>query len=102
MYEKMTQNYIYLPPFQSTLNSTVLNSSQLGDSPFYPGKTTYGGAAAVRSLRSRPGTPYQVSKMMVMYGVKTEAFIVTMAPSRSYALYFIYLFFIWLVHPCKT
>uniref|UniRef100_A0A665TR17 Nuclear pore complex protein Nup153 n=1 Tax=Echeneis naucrates TaxID=173247 RepID=A0A665TR17_ECHNA len=43
----------------STLNSTVLNSSQLGDSPFYPGKTTYGGAAAVRSSRTRPGTPYQ-------------------------------------------
>uniref|UniRef100_A0AAQ5YSB7 Nuclear pore complex protein Nup153 n=1 Tax=Amphiprion ocellaris TaxID=80972 RepID=A0AAQ5YSB7_AMPOC len=43
----------------STLNSTVLNSSQLGDSPFYPGKTTYGGAAAVRSFRTRPGTPYQ-------------------------------------------
>ncbi|XP_056438152.1 nuclear pore complex protein Nup153 [Gadus chalcogrammus] len=43
----------------STLNSTVLNSSQLGDSPFYPGKTTYGGAAAARSLRTRPSTPYQ-------------------------------------------
>ncbi|KAM7373187.1 hypothetical protein PAMP_008060 [Pampus punctatissimus] len=43
----------------SSLNSTVLNSSQLGDSPFYPGKTTYGGAAAVRSSRARPGTPYQ-------------------------------------------
>ncbi|XP_054619777.1 nuclear pore complex protein Nup153 isoform X2 [Dunckerocampus dactyliophorus] len=43
----------------STLNRTVLNSSQLGDSPFYPGKTTYGGAAAVKSLRTRPGTPYQ-------------------------------------------
>ncbi|GLD65903.1 nuclear pore complex protein Nup153 [Lates japonicus] len=43
----------------STLNSTALNSSQLGDSPFYPGKTTYGGAAAVRSSRTRPGTPYQ-------------------------------------------
>uniref|UniRef100_A0A3P9K9V7 Nuclear pore complex protein Nup153 n=1 Tax=Oryzias latipes TaxID=8090 RepID=A0A3P9K9V7_ORYLA len=43
----------------STLSSSVLNSSQLGDSPFYPGKTTYGGAAAVRSSRSRPGTPYQ-------------------------------------------
>ncbi|XP_037119650.1 nuclear pore complex protein Nup153 isoform X2 [Syngnathus acus] len=42
----------------STLNSTALNSSQLGDSPFYPGKTTYGGAAAVRSARTRPGTPY--------------------------------------------
>nr|XP_020487300.1 nuclear pore complex protein Nup153 isoform X1 [Labrus bergylta] len=43
----------------STFNSTVLNSSHLGDSPFYPGKTTYGGAAAVRSSRTRPGTPYQ-------------------------------------------
>ncbi|XP_075961752.1 nuclear pore complex protein Nup153 isoform X1 [Anarhichas minor] len=43
----------------SSLNSTVLNSSQLGDSPFYPGKTMYGGAAAVRGSRARPGTPYQ-------------------------------------------
>ncbi|XP_029976083.1 nuclear pore complex protein Nup153 isoform X2 [Salarias fasciatus] len=43
----------------SSLNSTGLNSSQLGDSPFYPGKTTYGGASAARSSRSRPGTPYQ-------------------------------------------
>ncbi|TNN61443.1 Nuclear pore complex protein Nup153 [Liparis tanakae] len=43
----------------SSLNSTVLNSSQLGDSPFYPGKTIYGGAAAVRTSRARPGTPYQ-------------------------------------------
>uniref|UniRef100_A0A3Q3X2J2 Nuclear pore complex protein Nup153 n=1 Tax=Mola mola TaxID=94237 RepID=A0A3Q3X2J2_MOLML len=43
----------------STFNNTMLNSSHLGDSPFYPGKTTYGGAAAVRSARNRPGTPYQ-------------------------------------------
>ncbi|KAA0710320.1 Nuclear pore complex protein [Triplophysa tibetana] len=43
----------------SVLNSSVLNSSQLGNSPFYPGKTTYGGAAAIRSARSRPATPYQ-------------------------------------------
>ncbi|XP_036001051.1 nuclear pore complex protein Nup153 isoform X1 [Fundulus heteroclitus] len=43
----------------STLNSTLLNSSQLGDSPFYAGKTTYGGAAAARRPRGRPGTPYQ-------------------------------------------
>ncbi|XP_041664537.1 nuclear pore complex protein Nup153 isoform X2 [Cheilinus undulatus] len=43
----------------STFNNSVLNSSQLGDSPFYPGKTMYGGAAAVRSSRARPGTPYQ-------------------------------------------
>ncbi|XP_062869209.1 nuclear pore complex protein Nup153 [Trichomycterus rosablanca] len=44
---------------QSAVNNSVLNSSQLGDSPFYPGKTTYGGAAAAKSARSRPGTPYQ-------------------------------------------
>ncbi|XP_057210995.1 nuclear pore complex protein Nup153 isoform X2 [Triplophysa rosa] len=43
----------------SVLNSSVLNSSQLGNSPFYPGKTTYGGAAAIRSARTRPATPYQ-------------------------------------------
>ncbi|XP_048849587.1 nuclear pore complex protein Nup153 isoform X2 [Brienomyrus brachyistius] len=44
----------------SLMNSSALNSSQLGDSPFYPGKTTYGGAAAARSsARVRPGTPYQ-------------------------------------------
>ncbi|XP_044026709.1 nuclear pore complex protein Nup153 isoform X2 [Siniperca chuatsi] len=43
----------------STFNNTMLNSSQLGDSPFYPGKTMYGGAAAVKSSRTRPGTPYQ-------------------------------------------
>eukprot|EP00066_Takifugu_rubripes_P018027 XP_011607293.1 PREDICTED: nuclear pore complex protein Nup153 [Takifugu rubripes] len=43
----------------TSFNNTVLNSSQLGDSSFYPGKTTYGGAAAARSSRNRPGTPYQ-------------------------------------------
>ncbi|RXN01741.1 Nuclear pore complex protein Nup153 [Acipenser ruthenus] len=44
----------------SLASSSALNSSQLGDSPFYPGKTTYGGAAAVRSPSSRVrGTPYQ-------------------------------------------
>uniref|UniRef100_A0A3P8WRC1 Nuclear pore complex protein Nup153 n=1 Tax=Cynoglossus semilaevis TaxID=244447 RepID=A0A3P8WRC1_CYNSE len=43
----------------STLNSTLFNSSHFGDSPFYPGKTMYGGAAAVKSSRVRPGTPNQ-------------------------------------------
>ncbi|NP_001082284.1 nuclear pore complex protein Nup153 [Xenopus laevis] len=38
-------------------NASILNR-QLGDSPFYPGKTTYQGAAAVRSSRVR-ATPYQ-------------------------------------------
>ncbi|XP_063041275.1 nuclear pore complex protein Nup153 isoform X2 [Engraulis encrasicolus] len=44
----------------TSMNASVLNSSQLGDSPYYPGKTTYGGASATRSTRSRPSTPYQV------------------------------------------
>ncbi|XP_075682717.1 nuclear pore complex protein Nup153 [Rhinoderma darwinii] len=39
-------------------NSSVLKSGHLGDSPFYPGKTTYGGAAAARTSRIR-STPYQ-------------------------------------------
>ncbi|KAJ8354382.1 hypothetical protein SKAU_G00219490 [Synaphobranchus kaupii] len=44
----------------SPANSLILNSSKLGDSPYYPGKTTYGGSAAVRSsARVRPDTPYQ-------------------------------------------
>ncbi|KAF4074106.1 hypothetical protein AMELA_G00250910 [Ameiurus melas] len=43
----------------STMSNSVLNSSQLGDSPFYPGKTTYGGAAAAKTARSRLSTPYQ-------------------------------------------
>ncbi|XP_036394797.1 nuclear pore complex protein Nup153 isoform X2 [Megalops cyprinoides] len=44
----------------SPSNSLMLNSSKLGDSPFYPGKTTYGGSAAVRSsARVRADTPYQ-------------------------------------------
>ncbi|XP_033855451.3 nuclear pore complex protein Nup153-like isoform X1 [Acipenser ruthenus] len=44
----------------SLASTSALNSSQLGDSLFYPGKTTYGGAAAVRTPSSRVrGTPYQ-------------------------------------------
>ncbi|KAG9337776.1 hypothetical protein JZ751_028275 [Albula glossodonta] len=44
----------------SPSNSLILNSSKLGDSPFYPGKTTYGGSSATRSgARVRADTPYQ-------------------------------------------
>lgn len=39
-------------------NSSVLKSSLLGDSPFYPGKTTYGGAASARTSRLY-SAPYQ-------------------------------------------
>ncbi|XP_056154080.1 nuclear pore complex protein Nup153 isoform X3 [Lampris incognitus] len=46
-----------LSVFGTSANSTL--NSQLGDSPYYPGKTTYGGASATKSYRSRPSTPYQ-------------------------------------------
>lgn len=42
----------------SLRNSSVFRSSLLGDSPFYPGKTTYGGAAAARTSRVS-SSPYQ-------------------------------------------
>ncbi|XP_044860877.1 nuclear pore complex protein Nup153 isoform X4 [Mauremys mutica] len=40
-------------------NASVLKTSQLGDSPFYPGKTTYGGAAAAARQSKIRITPYQ-------------------------------------------
>lgn len=43
----------------SAFSSFLPNSSRLGDSPFYPGKTTYGGAAAACQSRAR-STPYRV------------------------------------------
>ncbi|XP_069074473.1 nuclear pore complex protein Nup153 isoform X2 [Pleurodeles waltl] len=42
----------------SLANTSVVKSSQLGDSPFYPGKTAYGGAASTRPSKVRT-TPYQ-------------------------------------------
>ena len=46
---------------QSLGNSSILKTSQLGDSPFYPGNTTYGGAAAAVRQNKVRSTPYQVS-----------------------------------------
>lgn len=45
---------------QSLGSSSFLKTSQLGDSPFYPGKTTYGGAAAAVRQPKLQNTPYQV------------------------------------------
>lgn len=50
----------YCVSAQSLGNSSVLKTSQLGDSPFYPGKTTYGGAAAAVRQPKLRNTPYQV------------------------------------------
>ncbi|NXW55980.1 NU153 protein, partial [Eurystomus gularis] len=46
-------------PSSSLGNISVFKTSQLGDSPFYPGKTTYGGAAAAARETKARMTPYQ-------------------------------------------
>ncbi|NXN97608.1 NU153 protein, partial [Rhinopomastus cyanomelas] len=46
-------------PSSSLGSISMFKTSQVGDSPFYPGKTTYGGAAAApREVKVRPA-PYQ-------------------------------------------
>ncbi|XP_057280343.1 nuclear pore complex protein Nup153 isoform X3 [Pezoporus wallicus] len=46
-------------PSPSLGNASVFKTSQLGDSPFYPGKTTYGGAAAAARETKARIAPYQ-------------------------------------------
>ncbi|XP_020365538.2 nuclear pore complex protein Nup153 isoform X1 [Rhincodon typus] len=72
------------PP--SFISTSLLNSSQLGDSPFYPGKTTYGGAAAAAVGRaSQPrSTPYQVPirRQMKAKPASSPSYGVTSATAR--------------------
>ncbi|KAL4629763.1 nuclear pore complex protein Nup153 isoform X1 [Arapaima gigas] len=73
----------------ASLNNSVMNSSQLGDSPFYPGKTTYGGAAAARSTaRAHPGTPYRapVRRQVKAKPAGVQACGVTSATARRILL----------------
>ncbi|KAM6184898.1 nuclear pore complex protein Nup153 [Rhynchocyon petersi] len=65
-------------------NSSVLKTSQLGDSPFYPGKTTYGGAAAaVRQTKLR-NVPYQapVRRQMKAKQLNAQSYGVTSSTAR--------------------
>ncbi|XP_067857761.1 nuclear pore complex protein Nup153 isoform X2 [Heptranchias perlo] len=71
------------PP--SFISTSLLNSSQLGDSPFYPGKTTYGGAAAAAGRASQMrGTPYQVPirRQMKAKPASSPSYGVTSATAR--------------------
>ncbi|KPP80290.1 nuclear pore complex protein Nup153-like [Scleropages formosus] len=73
----------------ASLSNSVVNSSQLGDSPFYPGKTTYGGAAAARSsARAHPGTPYRapVRRQVKAKPAGAQACGVTSATARRILL----------------
>nr|XP_044992463.1 nuclear pore complex protein Nup153 isoform X2 [Jaculus jaculus] len=68
----------------SSLGNSILKTSQLGDSPFYPGKTTYGGAAAaVRQTKVRT-TPYQapVRRQMKAKQLNAQSYGVTSSTAR--------------------
>nr|XP_033790485.1 nuclear pore complex protein Nup153 isoform X2 [Geotrypetes seraphini] len=64
-------------------NAAVLKNSQLGDSPFYPGKTTYGGAAATRTSKIR-STPYQapLRRQVKAKQASTQTYGVTSSTAR--------------------
>ncbi|XP_012885895.1 PREDICTED: nuclear pore complex protein Nup153 isoform X1 [Dipodomys ordii] len=65
-------------------NSSVLKASQLGDSPFYPGKTTYGGAAAAARQSKLRNTPYQapVRRQMKAKQLNAQSYGVTSSTAR--------------------
>ncbi|XP_074063312.1 nuclear pore complex protein Nup153 isoform X2 [Macrotis lagotis] len=65
-------------------NSSILKTSQLGDSPFYPGKTTYGGAAAAVRHSKMRSTPYQapVRRQMKAKQINSQSYGVTSSTAR--------------------
>ncbi|XP_040611856.1 nuclear pore complex protein Nup153 isoform X3 [Mesocricetus auratus] len=67
-------------------NSSILKTSQLGDSPFYPGKTTYGGAAAAVRQNKARNTPYQISapvrRQMKAKQLNAQSYGVTSSTAR--------------------
>ncbi|XP_051026781.1 nuclear pore complex protein Nup153 [Acomys russatus] len=65
-------------------NSSILKTSQLGDSPFYPGKTTYGGAAAAARQSKVRNTPYQapVRRQMKAKQLSAQSYGVTSSTAR--------------------
>ncbi|XP_072139683.1 nuclear pore complex protein Nup153 isoform X1 [Mobula birostris] len=68
----------------SFISTSLLNSSQLGDSTFYPGKTTYGGAAAAGRTSQTRSTPYQVPirRQMKAKPASSTSYGVTSATAR--------------------
>ncbi|KAK2508932.1 hypothetical protein MC885_008257, partial [Smutsia gigantea] len=65
-------------------NPSILKTSQLGDSPFYPGKTTYGGAAAAVRQSQPRNTPYQapVRRQMKAKQLNAQSYGVTSSTAR--------------------
>ncbi|XP_028369411.1 nuclear pore complex protein Nup153 isoform X5 [Phyllostomus discolor] len=65
-------------------SSSILKTSQLGDSPFYPGKTTYGGAAGAVRQPKLQNTPYQAPfrRQMKAKQLNAECYGVTSSTAR--------------------
>ncbi|XP_034285077.1 nuclear pore complex protein Nup153 isoform X1 [Pantherophis guttatus] len=65
-------------------NASFLKASQLGNSPFYPGKTTYGGAAATTRQSKLRITPYQtpIRRQMKAKQVSAQSYGVTSSTAR--------------------
>ncbi|KAG8133336.1 putative Nuclear pore complex protein [Naja naja] len=65
-------------------NASFLKASQLGNSPFYPGKTTYGGAAAATRQSKLRITPYQtpIRRQMKAKQVNAQSYGVTSSTAR--------------------
>ncbi|NXT44966.1 NU153 protein, partial [Pelecanoides urinatrix] len=71
-------------PSPSLGNTSVFKTSQLGDSPFYPGKTTYGGAAAAARETKARIAPYQppVRRQMKAKQAGVQSYGVTSSTAR--------------------
>ncbi|XP_074998811.1 nuclear pore complex protein Nup153 isoform X2 [Calonectris borealis] len=71
-------------PSPSLGNTSVFKTSQLGDSPFYPGKTSYGGAAAAASETKARIAPYQppVRRQMKAKQAGAQSYGVTSSTAR--------------------
>ncbi|NXC13693.1 NU153 protein, partial [Corythaeola cristata] len=71
-------------PSPSLGNTSVFKTSQLGDSPFYPGKTTYGGAAAATRETKARIIPYQppVRRQMKAKQASVQSYGVTSSTAR--------------------
>ncbi|XP_042320551.1 nuclear pore complex protein Nup153 isoform X2 [Sceloporus undulatus] len=65
-------------------NASVLKTSQFGNSPFYPGKTMYGGAAAAARQFKIRSTPYQtpLRRQMKAKQVNAQSYGVTSSTAR--------------------
>ncbi|XP_064017034.1 nuclear pore complex protein Nup153 isoform X2 [Pogoniulus pusillus] len=71
-------------PSSSLGNISIFKTSQLGDSPFYPGKTTYGGAAAAARETKARIAPYQppVRRQMKAKQASVQSYGVTSSTAR--------------------